>query len=90
MGLMQQQCPASHDEKSHTNIVGPQIRKLRAARGWSQAKLAVRLQLNGLDIRRDVLAQMESQLHCIKDRDIPHFARALGANLAELFGGFGR
>ncbi|MGO9537904.1 MAG: helix-turn-helix domain-containing protein [Limisphaerales bacterium] len=90
MGLMPQQCPTSNAEKCHTNIVGPQIRKLRAARGWSQAKLALRLQLSGLDIRRDVLAQMESQLHCIKDRDIPYFARALGADLADLFIGFER
>lgn len=90
MGLMQQQRPTSHDEKGHTNIVGPQIRKLRAARGWSQSKLALRLQLGGLDISRAVLGQMESQLHCIKDRDIPHIARALGTNLADLFGGFGR
>ena len=54
---------------------------LRTARGWSQSKLAMRLQLNGLDISRTVLAQMESQLHCIKDKDIPYFARALRADL---------
>jgi len=36
------------------NIVGPQIRKWRYARGWSQARLAVKLQLNGLDISREV------------------------------------
>ena len=90
MGLMPQPCPTSSAERGHPNLVGPQIRRLRTARGWSQSKLAMRLQLNGLDISRAVLAQMESQLHCIKDRDIPHFARALGANLAELFGGFGR
>jgi transcriptional regulator with XRE-family HTH domain len=76
--------------KCQTNIVGPQIRRLRAARGWSQSKLAMRLQLGGLDISRAVLGQMESQLHCIKDKDIPHFARALGADLADIFIGFGR
>jgi hypothetical protein len=50
----------------------------------------MRLQLGGLDISRAVLGQMESQLHCIKDKDIPHFARALGADLADIFIGFGR
>jgi transcriptional regulator with XRE-family HTH domain len=70
--------------------VGPQIRRLRTARGWSQSKLAMRLQLNGLDISRTVLAQMESQLHCIKDKDIPFFARALRADLTDIFIGFGR
>ncbi|MGH7953798.1 MAG: helix-turn-helix domain-containing protein [Limisphaerales bacterium] len=76
--------------KCQTNMVGPQIRRLRTARGWSQSKLAMRLQLGGLDISRAVLGQMESQLHCIKDKDIPHFARALGADLADIFIGFGR
>jgi hypothetical protein len=50
----------------------------------------MRLQLNGLDISRTVLAQMESQLHCIKDKDIPYFARALRADLRDIFIGFGR
>ena len=29
------------------NIIGPQVRKLRTKRGWSQQKLAMRLQLRG-------------------------------------------
>ena len=76
--------------KSPANLLGPQIRRLRTARGWSQSKLATRLQLNGVDIRRDVVGQIESQLHCIKDKDIPHFARALGVSLADLFMGHNR
>ncbi len=90
MGLMPQPCPTSSAERGHPNLVGPQIRRLRTARGWSQSKLAMRLQLNGLDISRTVLAQMESQLHCIKDKDIPYFARALRADLTDIFIGFGR
>ena len=30
------------------------------------------------------------QLHCIKDKDIPYFARALRADLRDIFIGFGR
>jgi transcriptional regulator with XRE-family HTH domain len=67
------------------NIVGPQIRKLRNAIGWSQAKLAARLQLDGLDISREVLAQMESQFHCIKDNHIFHFACVLKVRESEFF-----
>lgn len=66
-------------------MVGPQIRKLRNAIGWSQAKLAARLQLHGLDISREVLAQMESQFHCIKDNHIFHFASALDVNVSDFF-----
>lgn len=67
--------------------MGPQIRKLRVLRGWSQAKLAERLQLNGLDIGREVVAQVEAQTHCVKDKDLLYFAHALKVNLADLFFG---
>jgi transcriptional regulator with XRE-family HTH domain len=74
--------------KNSANYVGPQIRRLRAARGWSQAKLALRLQLSGLDIERGIVAQIESQFHCIKDKHIYHFARVLGVRESDLFVGF--
>lgn len=67
------------------NIVGAQIRKLRYNRGWSQAQLAVQLQLKGLDIAREVVAQIEGQSHCVKDKDLPYFARVFRVGLAELF-----
>ena len=70
------------------NIVGPQIRKWRYARDWSQARLAVKLQLNGLDISREVLAQMECQIHCIRDKHIFHLARALEVKMSDFFVGF--
>jgi len=61
------------------NMAGPQIRKLRHARGWSQARLVLQLQLDGLEVSREILAQMECQLHCIKDKHIFHFASVLEA-----------
>lgn len=70
------------------NMLGPQIRRLRYARGWSQATLAIQLQLNGLDVSREVLAQMECQLHCIRDKHILHLARALEVKASDLFVGF--
>lgn len=60
---------------------------MRQARGWSQSKLAERLQLNGLDVDRGVVAQMESQFHCIRDKDILHLARVLKVSFADFFTG---
>lgn len=69
------------------NIIGPQIRKLRSARGLSQSRLALELQLIGFDISREVLARIECQTHCVKDRQIPIFARALCVKVSDLFSG---
>ena len=67
------------------NIVGPQIRRLRSKWDWSQAKLAVQLQLKGLDIGREGVAQIEGQTHCVKDKDLPYLASVFGVQLVELF-----
>jgi transcriptional regulator with XRE-family HTH domain len=67
------------------NIVGPQIRKLRYNKGWSQAKLAVEISLKGLDVGREFVAQIEGQTHCAKDTVLPYFARALNVSLLDLF-----
>ena len=67
------------------NLVGPQVRRLRYHRGWSQAQLAIQLQLKGLDVAREVVAQIEGQGHCVKDKDLPYFARVFRVSLAELF-----
>lgn len=77
-----------HEDKSKNypaNIIGPQIRKIRSGRGWSQSYLALKLQLRGLDVARDAIAHIECQTHCVKDKDIPHYAAALGVNIVELF-----
>jgi transcriptional regulator with XRE-family HTH domain len=71
--------------KFPANHVGPQIQRLRRARGWSQAKLAERLQLNGLDFGRDVVARIECQIHCVRDKEILFFARTLGVEVSCLF-----
>lgn len=67
------------------NIVGPQIARLRYQRSWSQAKLAVELNLKGLEVEREFVAQIEGQTHCVKDRYLPYFAAALGVQISDLF-----
>ncbi len=52
------------------NIVGPQIRKLRVQREWSQAKLAIKLQMAGWDISRGTLAKVEGGTHCVREYQI--------------------
>ena len=71
--------------KFPANVSGPQIKRLRMARGWSQAKLAERLQLNGLDVGREMVARVECQTHRIRDLEIPFFARTLGVDISRLF-----
>ena len=73
--------------KFPANYVGPQIRRFRAALGWSQSKLALELQLCGLNLGREVVAQIEGQTHCVSDRDLLYFANVFKVDFPELFFG---
>ena len=67
------------------NMVGPQIRKLRYARGWSQEKLAEKLQLLGWDIDRVAVSKIESRLVHMDDYELLYFAKVFNVGLVDLF-----
>jgi transcriptional regulator with XRE-family HTH domain len=67
------------------NLVGPQVRKWRDKKGWSQEKLALRLQLRGWNISRDSLASLESQRRRVPDCELLFLAKALGVGIEDLF-----
>jgi transcriptional regulator with XRE-family HTH domain len=67
------------------NVVGPQIRKLRYQRGWSQSKLAAKLQIAGWDISRSGLAKIESKLVWVGDYELFYFIRVFQVDWETLF-----
>jgi transcriptional regulator with XRE-family HTH domain len=60
---------------SRRNLAGPQVRRLRCQRGWSQEQLAAKLQLEGLDISRSSVAKIENGHQAIFDYEILIFCR---------------
>jgi len=67
------------------NLIGPTIRDMRKKRRWSQEYLAEKLRSLGWNVNRTSLAQMEATHKRITDCDILFLAKALDANLADLF-----
>lgn len=67
------------------NLVGPQIRKLRCARGWSQEQLALKLQILGWDICRSGVGKIEAQIARVIDQRLLYFAAALQVEVADLY-----
>ncbi|HTS18488.1 MAG TPA: helix-turn-helix domain-containing protein [Verrucomicrobiae bacterium] len=66
-------------------MIGPQVRRLRYQRGWSQEKLAEKLQLLGWDISRAGLGKIESRLVHVEEYELLYFARAFNVRLDDLF-----
>ena len=71
--------------KTPANIVGPQIRKRRSDLGLTQEELATRCQLDGFDISRGTLSQIEAQLRCVTDDELLLLAQVLKVSIDSLF-----
>jgi transcriptional regulator with XRE-family HTH domain len=67
------------------NLIGPQVRKWRRKKGWSQETLATKLQLRGWSISRDSLASLELQRRRVPDCEMLYLARVLGVPFEDLF-----
>jgi len=72
--------------KRNLNIIGPQIRRLRNAMGWSQNYLAIKLQLLGMETAtRKKVAKIESREVWVSDDDLLFISRVLRVDLSQLF-----
>lgn len=66
-------------------MVGPQVRKLRVRKGWSQERLAAKLQLSGWDTSRESVTRMENGDRRIPDLELFIVAKVLGVKTDDLF-----
>jgi transcriptional regulator with XRE-family HTH domain len=67
------------------NVIGPLLAKLRHERGWNQELLAARLQREGVDVSREMLANIECGRTQVTDRHIMGLQRAFGMRIILLF-----
>jgi len=69
----------------HKNIIGPQIRRIRAAKNLSQSALVEKLQRAGWDLSRGELAKIEAQVAYIREYRLCYLARVLGVPRDDFF-----
>ena len=76
-------CPKPQEEKR--NLLGKLIRRFRTERGWSQEKLATKLQLAGWDIDYYVVMLIENGQRNLLDYELKFFLDALGKDWDSIF-----
>lgn len=54
-------------------------------RNLSQREICIRLQLKGYNYSRESIAKIEGQTRCVRDRELPILAVALGVPVSDLF-----
>jgi transcriptional regulator with XRE-family HTH domain len=69
----------------HRNIIGPQVRRLRNQRGWSQEQLAAKLQIAGWDISRSALAKIETRLQWMRDYQLAYLLNVFRVDYADFY-----
>ena len=73
------------DVTRQLNFIGPQVRKFREAKGWTQDNLAVKVQLFGWDTSRLSVTRLENQERRVPDVELFVFASVLGVSTDDLF-----
>ena len=71
-------------KRRYRNIAGPLVRRLRNARGWTQAEFAAKIQIAGLDLERADIGKIESQLRSLFDFELFILAAVLGVTAMDL------
>jgi len=73
----------SHLSEGTLNCLGPKIRDFREERNWTQAALALQLQIVGWDIDLATLNRIEKQARTLTDFELLLFARVLKKRLRD-------
>lgn len=67
------------------NLVGDSIRRLRNARGWTQAQLAAKCEVFGALLSRGTLAKVEARIRGTTDMELFVLSKVLHVPIESLF-----
>lgn len=70
--------------KTPRNIIGPVLRELREKKGLTQPQLVAKLNVQGWDVSREILAKIEAQIRWVADFEIVWLAGGVGISGPEL------
>ena len=69
----------------NANVIGRNVARFRYQKGWSQDLLVTKMQLLGIYITRDILANIETLRSIATDKQIVVFAEVFGVPVGDLF-----
>lgn len=67
------------------NIVGPKIKQLRLSQKMTQEELAIKMQLENVELSQKVISRIEKQERFVADYELLIFCKVLKADLEDLF-----
>lgn len=79
--------PKPRGDSGEKNLVGARLKELRARDGLSQRDLARRLQLDGMDMDKNVITRIETNKRYVTDLELKAFARIFRVSYEYLLDG---
>ncbi len=79
--------PKPRAKDGRKNLIGVQLKILRHEAGMSTRDLATQLQLNGVDIDRNVISRIENNKRYVTDIEIREIAKIFHITYEELIDG---
>ncbi len=75
-----------YDFDGEKNISGERIYQARTAKRLSQAELAARMQVNGVNIEREAISKIETGDRFVTDYELMVFSKVFGVSMDWLIG----
>ncbi len=66
------------------NECGPNVRRIRVEKLWSQEKLALKCQISGWDISRETVSKIEGRRRVVADFELQTLAKILEVSILDL------
>ena len=70
---------------SSKNLIGQKVKELRKKNGWTQKKLAEKMQLEGFEMSDLTILRIEQGKRFVPDYEVVALSEVLGVSLDELF-----
>lgn len=74
-----------YDYEGKANIVGPKIKQLRISQKMTQEELAIKMQLENIELSQKVISRIEKQERFVADYELLTFCKVLKVDMKELF-----
>lgn len=76
-----------YDYDGKANIVGPMIREARIRQHLTQDELAIKMQLENIEISQKGISRIEKQERFVADFELKTFCKVLKLDIGELLSG---
>lgn len=75
-----------YDYNGKANIIGPRLKTARKHMGYSQDTLAIKMQLENIEISQKVISRIEKQERFVTDYELLAFSKILNVSIYWLLG----